>query len=68
MYIHIYIFIQLCIYIKELMLAQAQLCFYEKAVKDQKAGHMKPGTIACIYIFMYIYTYLCIYIHLYMYI
>mmetsp|Transcript_4390 Transcript_4390/g.4529 ORF Transcript_4390/g.4529 Transcript_4390/m.4529 type:complete len:923 (-) Transcript_4390:423-3191(-) len=31
---------------KELMLAQAQLCFYEKAVKDQKAGHMKPGIIA----------------------
>jgi programmed cell death 6-interacting protein len=31
---------------KELMLAQAQLCFYEKAVKDKKAGTMKPGIIA----------------------
>lgn len=31
---------------KELMLAQAQLCFYEKAVKDRKAGTMKPGIIA----------------------
>ena len=31
---------------KELMLAQAQLCFYEKAVKERKAGLMKPGIIA----------------------
>ena len=31
---------------KELMLAQAQLCFYEKAVKERKTGLMKPGIIA----------------------
>ena len=32
---------------RELMLAQAQLCFYEKAVRDKKAaGTMKPGIIA----------------------
>ena len=32
---------------RELMLAQAQLCFYEKAVRDKKAsGAMKPGVIA----------------------
>ena len=30
----------------QLMLAQAQLCFYEKAVRDRKAGSMKPGIIA----------------------
>lgn len=29
-----------------LMLAQAQLCFYEKAVRDRKAGLMKPLIIA----------------------
>jgi programmed cell death 6-interacting protein len=31
---------------KELMLAQGQLCFYEKAVKDRKVGLMKPAIIA----------------------
>ena len=31
---------------KHLMLAQAQLCFYEKAVKDRKTGNMKPSIIA----------------------
>eukprot|EP01036_Dinobryon_divergens_P023391 gene23391-31732_t len=31
---------------RQLMLAQAQLCFYEKAVKDKRAGNMKPGIIA----------------------
>jgi hypothetical protein len=31
---------------RQLMLAQAQLCFYEKAVKDRKAGNMKPAIIA----------------------
>ena len=30
----------------QLMLGQAQLCFYEKAVKDRKAGTMKPSIIA----------------------
>jgi BRO1-like domain len=29
-----------------LMLAQAQLCFYEKSVRDRKAGLMKPAIIA----------------------
>ena len=29
-----------------LMLAQAQLCFYEKALRDKKAGLMKPGIVA----------------------
>jgi programmed cell death 6-interacting protein len=28
------------------MLAQGQLCFYEKALRDRKAGSMKPGIIA----------------------
>jgi len=32
--------------VKELMLAQAQLCFYEKAVKDKKTGKMKAAIIA----------------------
>lgn len=32
--------------VKNLMLAQAQLCFYEKAVKDKKAGSMKSAIIA----------------------
>eukprot|EP01038_Epipyxis_sp_PR26KG_P009367 gene9367-12620_t len=31
---------------KQLMLAQAQLCFYEKAVKDKKKDSMKSGIIA----------------------
>ena len=31
---------------RQLMLAQAQLCFYEKAVKDKKTGNMKPVIIA----------------------
>ena len=31
---------------KNLMLAQAQLCFYEKAVKDKKVGNMKSVIIA----------------------
>ena len=31
---------------KDLMLAQAQLCFYEKAVKEKSTGSMKPGIIA----------------------
>lgn len=31
---------------KNLMLAQGQMCFYEKAVKDKKAGKMKPAVIA----------------------
>jgi len=31
---------------RQLMLAQAQLCFYEKAVKDKKSGNMKPTIIA----------------------
>jgi programmed cell death 6-interacting protein len=32
--------------VRDLMLAQAQLCFYEKAVKDKKAGNMKAAIIA----------------------
>jgi programmed cell death 6-interacting protein len=31
---------------KQLMLAQAQLCFYEKALSDRKAGRMKSSIIA----------------------
>lgn len=31
---------------RSVMLAQAQLCFYEKAVKDKKAGNMKAAIIA----------------------
>jgi programmed cell death 6-interacting protein len=31
---------------KQLCLAQAQLCFYEKAVKDRKTGNMKAAIIA----------------------
>ena len=31
---------------KVLMLAQAQLCFYEKAVRDSKGGKMKAATVA----------------------
>lgn len=31
---------------KHLMLAQGQMCFYEKALRDRKAGNMKPGIIA----------------------
>ena len=29
-----------------LMLAQGQMCFYEKSIKDRKAGNMKPAIIA----------------------
>eukprot|EP01032_Pedospumella_encystans_P019684 gene19684-22384_t len=32
--------------VKELMLAQAQLCFYEKAVQDKKKGTMKSPIVA----------------------
>lgn len=31
---------------RDLMLAQAQLCFFEKAVRDKNAGKMKPGVVA----------------------
>ena len=31
---------------KNLMLAQGQMCFYEKSIKDRKAGNMKPAIIA----------------------
>lgn len=31
---------------RDLMLAQAQLCFYEKSIRDRKAGKMKAGIIA----------------------
>ena len=31
---------------KNLMLSQAQLCFYEMAVKERKAGNMKAPVLA----------------------
>ena len=31
---------------KNLMLAQGQMCFYEKSIKDRKAGNMKSAIIA----------------------
>jgi hypothetical protein len=31
---------------KNLMLAQAQVCFYEKALKERKNGSMKPAIVA----------------------